>query len=768
MFVGGGHAGPTEADERRHGNGSGHRHERHQAEEHPAPAEQVGHRGRDARAEDARDHPGGRQDRHHPGPLDLAQAPADGHVGHRRYCSRAETLEAAPGDEYPHERGEARHEQAGREQHQSRDVGAGRSVAVGGAPGDDDPDQTGQLEGREDPAVERQPVEVTGHDRHDGDDGQRLDGDEGHGEDEPEREGAAMGRPQPVARGCPVHRGETTATGRWYSAPGGPMALQTIDVDQHLFESRTTWSEHIEPAHRSDALSISDDEAGWPWLTWRGSRLTPLEVPIPERSTLIGQDRLRRLRGERAPASFDDLVPDSYHLAGARLASLDGFGLDAAVMFPNYGLLWEQRLASDRAAQRANARAYNRFVAEVCGEGDGRLFGVAHLLLHDPRWAVEEITRVRAQGIRLAMVAPAPVDGKPLSHPDFDPVWAAFSDQGVAPVFHVSEFESPLHPAWRVGEQEDGEQLFDSIFLYLAPAVALANLILNGVLERFPRLRIGVVELTASWVPSFLLHIDGASDFYTQRHGEPFRATGGPSVGVLLTPGPGRLPAVRDAEPTRPEGGRRHVHDRKRLAACRGRRRPHGGRGAGCGRAGRPRSGEHPGSQRRLAPRLVTIDLEAAAAERERLRTTYLQEVGRRPTSTARGVHHLALLCSDVERTIRFYQELLGFPLVELFENRDYQGSTHLFFDLGHDNTLAFFDFPGLGLGPYTEVLGGFHHLAISVERERWDAARARLEEAGVPTQVESEVSLYFSDPDGARLELIAEDLGSLYGTPLH
>jgi predicted TIM-barrel fold metal-dependent hydrolase len=301
------------------------------------------------------------------------------------------------------------------------------------------------------------------------------------------------------------------------------MTLQTIDVDQHLFESRTTWSEYIEPDRRSDALSISDDEAGWPWLTWRGTRLTPLEVPIPERSTLIGQDRLRRLRGERAPASFDELVPDSYRAAGARLGSLDQFGLDAAVMFPNYGLLWEQRLASDRAAQRANARAYNRFVADVCGEGDGRLFGVAHVLLHDPAWAVEEIARVRAQGVRLAMIAPAPVDGKPLSHADFDPVWSAFSDQGVAPVFHVSEFESPLHPAWREGEQEDGEQLFDSIFLYLAPAVALANLILHGVLERFPRLRIGVVELTASWVPSFLLHIDGASDFYTQRHGEPFR-----------------------------------------------------------------------------------------------------------------------------------------------------------------------------------------------------------------------------------------------------
>jgi predicted TIM-barrel fold metal-dependent hydrolase len=300
------------------------------------------------------------------------------------------------------------------------------------------------------------------------------------------------------------------------------MALVTIDVDQHLFESRTTWSDYIEPSHRQDALAISDDAEGWPWLTWRGAHLTPLEVPIPERSSLIGDDRLRRLRGERAPASFDELVPDSYRLAGPRLDALDAFGLDAAVLFPNYGLLWERRLSSDPVAQRANARAYNRFTAEVCGEGQDRLFGVAHVLLHDPAWAVEEIARVRSEGIRLAMVAPAPVNGKPLSHRDFDPVWAAFSEHGVAPVFHVSEFESPLHPAWREGELEDGEQLFDSIFLSVAPAVALANLILNGVLERFPQLRIGVVELTAGWVPQFLLHMDGASDFYAQRHGEPF------------------------------------------------------------------------------------------------------------------------------------------------------------------------------------------------------------------------------------------------------
>ena len=135
-----------------------------------------------------------------------------------------------------------------------------------------------------------------------------------------------------------------------------------------------------------------------------------------------------------------------------------------------------------------------------------------------------------------------------------------------------------------------------------------------------------------------------------------------------------------------------------------------------------------------------------------------------RPPSTARGVHHLALLSSDVERTIDFYQGLLGFPLTEVMENRDYPNSTHFFFDLGNGNALAFFDFPGLDLGPYAEVLGGLHHLAISISRENWDVAVARLRDAGVDVHLESGVSAYFRDPDGARIELLAEPLGTMYG----
>ena len=147
------------------------------------------------------------------------------------------------------------------------------------------------------------------------------------------------------------------------------------------------------------------------------------------------------------------------------------------------------------------------------------------------------------------------------------------------------------------------------------------------------------------------------------------------------------------------------------------------------------------------------------------LRTRYLLPPGERPESTARGLHHTALLAADVERTIRFYQGVLEFPLTELIENRDYAGSSHFFFDIGNGNLIAFFDFPGLDLGPYQEVLGGLHHLAVSVAPEKWERLRDKLTEAGVELVEHSGVSLYFRDPDGARIELIADPLGEMYGS---
>ena len=162
---------------------------------------------------------------------------------------------------------------------------------------------------------------------------------------------------------------------------------------------------------------------------------------------------------------------------------------------------------------------------------------------------------------------------------------------------------------------------------------------------------------------------------------------------------------------------------------------------------------------------MADLDLSAIEAERDRIRTVYQRSAAERAGSSARGIHHVALLCADVERTVRFYQGVLEFPLTEIFENRDYKGSSHFFFDVGDGNLLAFFDLPGLDLGPYAEVLGGLHHLAISVEPEKWTRLKANLDQAGIDYHEQSGTSVYFRDPDGARIELIADPLGEMYGT---
>jgi glyoxylase I family protein len=161
------------------------------------------------------------------------------------------------------------------------------------------------------------------------------------------------------------------------------------------------------------------------------------------------------------------------------------------------------------------------------------------------------------------------------------------------------------------------------------------------------------------------------------------------------------------------------------------------------------------------------VELET---HREQLREQYLVPVAERPASNGRGIHHAALICSDVEQTIRFYQGLLGFPLVELVENRDYKGSSHFFFDLGNKTLLGFFDFPGLGLQPGVESIGSVQHIAISVPREKWEKLRDRLDAEGVTyagPDLGIEESMYFKDPDGIQVELLSDPLMYFGGAQL-
>ncbi len=292
-----------------------------------------------------------------------------------------------------------------------------------------------------------------------------------------------------------------------------------IDADTHFMEPLTVYRDYIAPARRDLAIHVVRDDAGWPWLAFRGRRLHFVDDHVPGRVDLVGERRRRHRAGEAPPPPRP--TPDDAFDTAARIRTHERHGVDAAIVFPNLGLLWEDCLRDDVPALCANLEAYNTWMLEQAQQGKDVLYPVVQLTLRDPDWFERELARCAGGGIKLAMIGAHPVGDRSLAHPDLDRVWAAFQDSDVAACFHVSQIQRPFDPAWYALDPEPLNKVLDSAFLYVPPALAVASLIAHGKLEQFPRLRIGIVELSARWVPEFLLHLDGAFEFYRLQTGRP-------------------------------------------------------------------------------------------------------------------------------------------------------------------------------------------------------------------------------------------------------
>ena len=292
-----------------------------------------------------------------------------------------------------------------------------------------------------------------------------------------------------------------------------------IDSDQHLYEPRGLWRDHADPGARDEAIRIEDDDLGYAWVMWREQRLGIADVQAPGETTELGERRNRRTRGEPAEYSYDEALPADFWQPRARAERIRAMGLDAAVCFPNFGLLWERRVGASLPALLTNMGAWNRWCATVTSDGDGAIHPVAHVTLRDLEWLDAQLATLSSAGVRLAMMAPALVDGKPLSHPDLDRAWASFVTNGITPVFHVADQPRVFDDAWYTDDGDRFVNVLESVFLWTPAALALTDLIVNGVLERHDDLRMGVVELSAMWVPQFLMMLDGGYEFTAKLNG---------------------------------------------------------------------------------------------------------------------------------------------------------------------------------------------------------------------------------------------------------
>jgi catechol 2,3-dioxygenase-like lactoylglutathione lyase family enzyme len=152
------------------------------------------------------------------------------------------------------------------------------------------------------------------------------------------------------------------------------------------------------------------------------------------------------------------------------------------------------------------------------------------------------------------------------------------------------------------------------------------------------------------------------------------------------------------------------------------------------------------------------MDVSSYQKRRQELTTRYLSD-GREeatPVQTG-GVDHLALICADLEATIRFYAEVLGMRLTRIVQNRDDPTSTHIFFDMGGGNQLAFFDFPEKGPAPTVRGVGSMHHIALKARPEQFQAIVTGLDQRGISYSLHGSResgSVYVRDPDNILVEI--------------
>jgi predicted TIM-barrel fold metal-dependent hydrolase len=280
-----------------------------------------------------------------------------------------------------------------------------------------------------------------------------------------------------------------------------------IDVDGHVLEPRDTWIKYIAPKYRQRAIRIERDSNGDEVLLFDGK---PLEVARNRLATLGGvdMDPTEILRPGRY--TYEDGCPPGGYDAQARLEVMDSEGIDIAILYPTIGICWEGHV-DDPALAHAYTEAYNRWLVDFCSYAPQRLIPVAHLNLLDVDLAVQELERAHAAGCRGIFISPDVFARAHRRFDDhvFDPFWAAAQERELPLAFHVVVRDQPT--TTYVDPYNGGGVSFGLLnFAFLAIDVmgAFTELLSAGVLERYPRLKVAVLETGANWISAWLDRLD--------------------------------------------------------------------------------------------------------------------------------------------------------------------------------------------------------------------------------------------------------------------
>ena len=284
--------------------------------------------------------------------------------------------------------------------------------------------------------------------------------------------------------------------------------MLVADSDMHVMEPADLWQRYMDPA----------------WEHAAPVGMTEIERDMRVKVKNSVMLRLGRMRPARAGRPWKaDQDPPYIHAeergwdSKSQVMAMDMEHLDSAVLFPSRGLFVlslrsAEHIGSDGLEPElatAIARAYNDWMADFVRDCDrpDRVFGAAMVAPHDPGAAADELARNVERGFKAAFLVPGLVDNKPWHDPKYDPLWREAERLNV-PICYHGGGTTYLKPDFAFSEHLDKLMLWHPFNQPLGIMFVITCFTSGGILERFPGLRVGLMEGNCSWAPFMMYRLD--------------------------------------------------------------------------------------------------------------------------------------------------------------------------------------------------------------------------------------------------------------------
>ena len=291
-----------------------------------------------------------------------------------------------------------------------------------------------------------------------------------------------------------------------------------VDSDSHIVEPADLWEKNLEPKYRSRALCMRRDEEGLEYLSVDGKMSAAFRGGgLAANFTGVGQSwEWMEKKADTPYAEAGALTPAAVD-THERIKFMDSEGIDVTFIYPTLGLGWQWQ-CEDVQLSAAYCRVYNDWLSDWCSPYPDRLIPIAHIPMRDVNETVVELKRATKLGMKGAFIYPLPVNGTGYGDPSYDPFWVTAQELEMPITLHVATTPDYMGRYLYADRDAFGHTSSGAFFSEMMPhgdfIISLTNMMCEGVFERFPRLRVNLVEVGAGWITHWLDKMDIKYEMY--------------------------------------------------------------------------------------------------------------------------------------------------------------------------------------------------------------------------------------------------------------